>query len=132
MNAPADVEKVQTLLKSKKIYQGRVDKNCGPKTITAIKKFQAHFMRMPDGRVDANGSTWKKLTGVLPMGRLCLRNRPRLLTLISASRFHLYLLTGTWLLVRSDQTDQMEEGMLGVIFTRRWSGHQFTLSQTEF
>ena len=68
VNAPADVEKVQTLLKSKKVYEGRVDKICGPKTITAIEKFQTHFMRSPDGRVDANGTTWKKLTGMLPMG----------------------------------------------------------------
>jgi len=68
VNAPADVEKVQTLLKSKKVYEGRVDKICGSKTITAIEKFQAHFMRSPDGRVDANGTTWKKLTGMLPMG----------------------------------------------------------------
>jgi len=68
VNAPADVEKVQTLLKSKKIYGGRVDKICGSKTITAIEKFQTHFMRSPDGRVDANGTTWKKMTGVLPMG----------------------------------------------------------------
>jgi len=68
VNAPADVEKVQTLLKNKNLYSGKVDKICGPKTIDAIVKFQSHFMRTPDRRVDANGTTWKKLTGVLPMG----------------------------------------------------------------
>ncbi|MCL2020553.1 MAG: peptidoglycan-binding protein [Betaproteobacteria bacterium] len=66
-NSPADVGKVQTLLKSKGLYTGRVDNICGSKTIAAIKDFQANFMGTPDGRIDPNGVTWKKLTGKLPM-----------------------------------------------------------------
>jgi peptidoglycan hydrolase-like protein with peptidoglycan-binding domain len=68
VNSPTDVNKVQTLLKSKGVYRGSVDNICNSKTIAAIKKFQAHFMRMPDGRVDPNGITWEKLTEQLPMG----------------------------------------------------------------
>jgi len=69
INAPADVAKVQTLLKGKNIYQGRVDNLCGPKTIAAIKKFQAHFMRAPDGLINPNGTTWKRLSGQVQMGQ---------------------------------------------------------------
>ena len=68
INAPPDVTKVQTLLKAKMIYQGGVDGRCGPKTIKAIETFQSHFMRAPDGLISANGTTWKKLTGQVPMG----------------------------------------------------------------
>ncbi|MDR2207604.1 MAG: peptidoglycan DD-metalloendopeptidase family protein [Azoarcus sp.] len=68
VNFSADIGKVQTLLKNKGLYQGRVDSVCGPKTIAAIEKFQAHFMRSPDGLIEANGVTWKKLTGEVPMG----------------------------------------------------------------
>jgi len=68
MNAPMDVEKVQTLLKNKKFYDGAVSKVCDLQTIVAIKKFQAQYMSEPDGRIDVNGVTWKKLTGVLPIG----------------------------------------------------------------
>jgi peptidoglycan hydrolase-like protein with peptidoglycan-binding domain len=63
-----DVIKVQTLLKEKKLYEGMINGQCNPETIAAIKKFQTHFMRVPDGRIDPNGITWKKLTGQSPMG----------------------------------------------------------------
>jgi len=68
LNAPADTEAVQTLLTEKKVYRGKIDKLCGPKTVEAIKEFQANFMRRPDGLIDPNGITWKKLTGMVPMG----------------------------------------------------------------
>ena len=68
INVSADVVKVQTLLKDKMLYQGRIDGLCGPKTIKAIETFQSQFMRVPDSLINVNGTTWKKLTGQVPMG----------------------------------------------------------------
>jgi hypothetical protein len=46
---------------------GDDDGHCGPYTVQSIKKFQLRFMRNPDGRVDAGGRTWKRLTtGISP------------------------------------------------------------------
>jgi len=66
-NAPEDVRKVQTLLKGIGVYQGRVDALCGPKTIAAIRTFQARFMKRPDGLIEPHGNTWKRLTGQIPV-----------------------------------------------------------------
>jgi peptidoglycan hydrolase-like protein with peptidoglycan-binding domain len=67
LNARADVEKIQTLLKRKGLYQGKVDSICGSKTIDAIRKFQGQFMRTPDGRIDPCGITWEKLSAPFSM-----------------------------------------------------------------
>jgi peptidoglycan hydrolase-like protein with peptidoglycan-binding domain len=47
--------------------RGGDDGHCGPYTVQSIKKFQLRFMRNPDGRVDAGGRTWERLTsGISP------------------------------------------------------------------
>ena len=61
-NDPKDVRRVQQLLnqqgtKPKLVVDGRI----GPKTIQAIRDFQALFMQRPDGRVDVRGTTLRKL-----------------------------------------------------------------------
>jgi hypothetical protein len=68
VNRPEDILTVKTLLKSKGFYQGEPDKHFNPQLVTAIKKFQAQFMSAPDGRIDLNGATWKRLTGAIPVG----------------------------------------------------------------
>ncbi|MCH2045214.1 MAG: TIGR02594 family protein [Saprospiraceae bacterium] len=61
-NVQKDVEIVQTLLK-KHYKELKVDGDCGPKTIAAIRKFQEKLgFSRPDGRVDPKGTTWKGLT----------------------------------------------------------------------
>ncbi len=68
-NISSDVSVVQDLLNQKAanlagFQKLRVDGISGPKTINAIKIFQkqAAGFAIPDGRVDVNGQTWKKLT----------------------------------------------------------------------
>jgi peptidoglycan hydrolase-like protein with peptidoglycan-binding domain len=56
-----DVRAVQRLLTAKGIATGQIDGKCGPRTIAAIWKFQAMFMRQPDGRVDPDGLTLRRL-----------------------------------------------------------------------
>jgi hypothetical protein len=65
-NLRDDVVKVQTLLVARGFVLGKVDGICGYKTLTAIRAFQSGFMRVPDGRIDPAGLTWKKLSGAAP------------------------------------------------------------------
>lgn len=65
-NMPQDVVEVQKLLQAKGYYNGKIDGRCGEKTIAGIKKFQAKFMTNPDGVIDVNGRTWKKLNQTTP------------------------------------------------------------------
>jgi peptidoglycan hydrolase-like protein with peptidoglycan-binding domain len=60
MNRRADVETVQRLLNATGTNL-KADGSCGPKTIAAIRLFQSGFSRMPDGRVDPNGETLRRL-----------------------------------------------------------------------
>jgi peptidoglycan hydrolase FlgJ len=72
-NSPAEVKKIQDILNKnlyllpgikKLIIDGKVGKNFEKSnTITAIKEFQIKVVKMvkPDGRVDPNGNTLKKL-----------------------------------------------------------------------
>lgn len=60
-NRANDVTMVQTLLKLKGFKCGRIDGECGDKTIGAIRAFQAKFMKTPDGLVKPRGATWRKL-----------------------------------------------------------------------
>lgn len=59
-NKPDDVLLVQQLL----IIAGAkiaADKQCGPRTVQAIKDYQRNFLSQPDGRVDPGGLTWRHL-----------------------------------------------------------------------
>jgi len=59
-NKPDDVILVQQLL----IVAGAkiaADKQCGPRTVQAIRDYQRNFLSHPDGRVDPGGSTWRHL-----------------------------------------------------------------------
>ena len=68
-NVPQDVKTVQELLNKVRHGAGRPipvlvqDAICGPKTISAIQKFQAHHFgwASTDGRVDPEGPTLRKL-----------------------------------------------------------------------
>ncbi|WP_233268370.1 peptidoglycan-binding protein [Pantoea sp. BAV 3049] len=60
-NNPADVKAVQKLLQGNGFPNLRDDGAFGPKTLDAIKSYQAKFLRQPDGVVDANGRTLRKL-----------------------------------------------------------------------
>lgn len=62
VNNDADVRIVQTLLQNRRYYTGRIDGICGPGTIRAIEAVQKTFMLLPDGRVDPNGTTLRRLT----------------------------------------------------------------------
>ncbi|MCH2044282.1 MAG: M15 family metallopeptidase [Saprospiraceae bacterium] len=62
-NNEADVRIIQQLLKDKN-YGISVDGDCGPKTIAAIKQFQAAvFNGWSDGLISPGKTTWKKLIG---------------------------------------------------------------------
>src|SRR5690242_2555658 len=62
-NLRSDVETVQTLLKAKGYDPGIVDGSCGNGTIGAIKNFQGTFMAQPDGLIDPDGGSWRRLSG---------------------------------------------------------------------
>jgi peptidoglycan hydrolase-like protein with peptidoglycan-binding domain len=71
-NLKGDVIAVQKSLKSKGLDPGAIDGVCGRRTIAAIKIFQSSFLSHPDGRVERNGTTWRRLhgsSGAGPTGR---------------------------------------------------------------
>jgi len=69
-NQPSDVTLIQKLLNDNKITGEitplKIDGKIGDKTIKRIEVFQKRivFMSLPDGRVDPNGKTFKKLSSV--------------------------------------------------------------------
>jgi hypothetical protein len=60
-NIRQDVTMAQQLLKKVGFDPGPVDGICGPKTIAAIGKFQSSFLSRPDGLIEPNKTTWRKL-----------------------------------------------------------------------
>ncbi len=62
-NLKSDVETVQSLLKSKGFDPKGVDGVCGKDTIAAICRFQATFLRNPDGLIEPGRKSWLKLAG---------------------------------------------------------------------
>jgi peptidoglycan hydrolase-like protein with peptidoglycan-binding domain len=62
-NLRQDTIIVQTLLKRLGMQLGLTDGLCGPKTQSAIIRYQSGFMRNPDGLVEPEGMTWRHLTG---------------------------------------------------------------------
>ncbi len=66
-NGRADTRNVQKLLNA--IFPSTllsVDGNCGSKTVRRIERFQRRFTTKPDGRVDPDGRTLKKLNAAAP------------------------------------------------------------------
>ncbi len=62
-NFPSDVKAVQYLLSVHGADPGTIDSICGKRTIAAIERFQYGFMSHPDGIVDVDGTTWRRLAG---------------------------------------------------------------------
>lgn len=62
-NVAADVALVQNLLIARGFTSiASANGVCDATTITAIKAYQAGFLRAPDGRVDPGGTTWSHLS----------------------------------------------------------------------
>ncbi|QDY40871.1 hypothetical protein D8B20_02660 [Candidatus Pantoea soli] len=59
INDPRDVKIIQALINKKLSVKLREDGICGPKTVHFIMAIQKQFMSRPDGKVDANGKTFK-------------------------------------------------------------------------
>jgi peptidoglycan hydrolase-like protein with peptidoglycan-binding domain len=68
-NRPDDVRVVQDLLNRAAGAGLDVDGDCGPKTVGAITEYQKGFTRRPDGRVDPEGLTLRKLRAGVADGR---------------------------------------------------------------
>lgn len=61
-NRRDDVQTVQHLLREHGVDPGPIDGLCGPRTVHAILYFQGQFLSSPDGRVDPDGVTWRRLS----------------------------------------------------------------------
>jgi hypothetical protein len=61
VNTPPDVRLIQDLLNRASGAGLAVDGDCGTLTRDAIVGFQAGFLRQPDGRVDPDGLTFRRL-----------------------------------------------------------------------
>jgi len=61
INRRADVIAVQRLLQQANVSPGPIDGLCGRRTIAAIERFQHGLIAHPDGRVDVNGPTLRRL-----------------------------------------------------------------------
>ena len=61
-NLKDDVRRVQALLTKLGYKPGIPDGICGKRTQFAIETFQHTFLKVPDGRIDPGGLSWKKLT----------------------------------------------------------------------
>ncbi|QNQ09550.1 M15 family metallopeptidase [Sphingomonas alpina] len=60
-NRKSDVISVQRALLAASVSPGPIDGICGRRTIQAIERFQGGVMRRPDGRIDVNGPSWRRL-----------------------------------------------------------------------
>ena len=68
-NRAEDVRVVQDLLNRAAGAGLDVDGDCGPKTVGAITDFQKGFTQRPDGRVDPEGLTLRRLRAAVADGR---------------------------------------------------------------
>jgi len=68
-NQADDVRVVQDLLNRAAGAGLDVDGDCGPRTVGAITDYQQGFSRRPDGRVDPDGLTLRKLNAAVVDGR---------------------------------------------------------------
>lgn len=60
-NLKQDVMRVQRLLRTAGFDPGPEDGVCGSQTISAIKHFQRDFLPHPDGLIQKEGPSWRKL-----------------------------------------------------------------------
>jgi peptidoglycan/xylan/chitin deacetylase (PgdA/CDA1 family) len=67
-NQKGDVKLVISLFNEINIKKLKMSDQCSLELIQAIKDFQKPIRKIPDGRIDPNGTTWKKL--VVATGRL--------------------------------------------------------------
>lgn len=81
-NREPDVELIQIMLKRTATYPaerllnpGKIDGDCGIKTIRSIEIFQARFIDRPDKRVDPGGKTITKLAKVSQTNYQCAPHR---------------------------------------------------------
>jgi peptidoglycan hydrolase-like protein with peptidoglycan-binding domain len=74
INKPDDVLRVQRLLNQAGAGV-KEDRDCGPKTVAAIRDYQRNFLSNPDGRVDPDGLTLKHLVE----GKLKVKREPLIL-----------------------------------------------------
>jgi hypothetical protein len=63
-NRPEDVARVQALLDAAGHEIGPADGVISRPTIAGIMAFQKQFLDLPDGKVDPNGRTWRRLNGL--------------------------------------------------------------------
>lgn len=63
-NLKQDVTRVQMLLKTAGVDPGPTDGVCGSQTIAAIRKFQEEFIPNPDGLIEPEGPTWRRLAEI--------------------------------------------------------------------
>lgn len=68
-NRAGDVRIVQDLLNRASGAGLDVDGDCGPRTVGAITDYQKGFTQRPDGRVDPEGLTLRKLRAAVAEGR---------------------------------------------------------------
>ncbi|WP_052216218.1 M15 family metallopeptidase [Sphingomonas sp. ERG5] len=61
-NRKSDVLIIQRALLAASVSPGPIDGICGRRTIQAIERFQSGVMRRPDGRIDVNGPSWRRLS----------------------------------------------------------------------
>ncbi|MCI5150236.1 MAG: polysaccharide deacetylase family protein, partial [Candidatus Electrothrix sp. MAN1_4] len=64
-NRPDDVRAVYALFNKILSFQLEVNDICSVELIQAIREFQQEFMSWPDGRIDVDGRTWRKLIAVI-------------------------------------------------------------------
>lgn len=63
-NLKQDVMRVQRLLRTAGVDPGPDDGFCGDETVAAIKKFQSGFMDKPDGLIEKEGPSWRRLAAI--------------------------------------------------------------------
>jgi peptidoglycan hydrolase-like protein with peptidoglycan-binding domain len=63
-NLKQDVIRVQGLLKTAGVDPGPIDGVCGSQTISAIRMFQEGLVAHPDGLIEPEGPTWRRLAEV--------------------------------------------------------------------
>lgn len=132
-NTPADVRVVQNLLNRATNSALAVDGDCGPRTREAITAFQAGFLRQPDGRIDPDGPTMRRLAAAAhertgtPRSDPDPTNTPRLEALPHGSGFYRYSPAD-----RQYGTDQLLRAILDTGATLHRQGLEYGVGDLSF